>query len=162
MPILINLRKLEDDSLDLEGTVSIAELELENLDEVVHLDAPAAYRLTATRLEDAVLIEGSYTLPLTCDCVRCLKNFPVPLEVSDWTLHLPLSGEDKVTVVNESVDLTPYLREDILLAVPRHPLCEPGCPGLPQKVSGIGKQPSGSNQTLKKVSAWDELNKLKL
>ena len=162
MPLLLNLRELEEESLELQGTVPVAELDLGHLDEVIHLREPLTYDVTATLLEDAVLVEGSFSLPLHCDCVRCLKPFPSQFDIPDWTLHLPLTGEDQVSVVNDCVDLTPYLREDILLGIPQHPLCEQGCPGLPLKVSGIGKQPLGSDQTLQKVSAWDELNKLKL
>lgn len=162
MPITVNLRQLEDESLAFTGTIPTAELGLDELDEVIHLREPVSYQFTASLLEDALLIEGSWSLPLHCDCVRCLKPFTIPLQVPGWTLHLPLTGEDRVSVVSDSVDLTPYLREDILLAIPQHPLCEKGCPGLPTKVSGIGRQPPGSDQALKKVSAWDELNKLKL
>ncbi len=162
MPLLLNLRELEEESLELQGTVPATELDLGHLDEVIHLREPLTYDVTATLLEDAVLVEGSFSLPLHCDCVRCLKPFLTQFAIPDWILHLPLSGEDKVSVVNDCVDLTPYLREDILLGIPQHPLCEQGCPGLPLKVSGIGKQPLGSDQILQKVSAWDELNKLKL
>lgn len=159
---MLNLRELEEESLELQGTVPVAELDLGHLDEVIHLREPLTYDVIATLLEDALLVEGSFSLPLHCDCVRCLKTFTTPFDMPTWTLHLPLTGEDQVSVVNDCVDLTPYLREDILLGIPQHPLCEQGCPGLPLKVSGIGKQPLGSDQTLQKVSAWDELNKLKL
>ena len=47
--------------------------------------------------------------------------------IATWTLHLPLEGEDKVTVENDCVDLTPFVREDILLEFPQHPLCKPDC-----------------------------------
>jgi len=63
-------------------------------------------------------------------------------------------------VVNDSIDLTPYIREDIVLSFPQQPLCEPECKGLqsPFKdlaLGGLEKKESPS-------SAWTELNKLKL
>ena len=42
---------------------------------------------------------------------------------------MPLEGEEKANVINDLVDLTPYLREDIVLAFPQHPLCRPNAAG---------------------------------
>ena len=72
---------------------------------------------------------------------------------------MPLSGEDKVEVVNDSVDLTPHIREDILLAFPQHPLCKAGCKGLPGAGSVQGKK--GRKKADEPSSAWSELDKLK-
>ena len=73
---------------------------------------------------------------LACQCVRCLTSFRLPLELNGWTCHLPLQGEDRVKVLNDCVDLTPYVREDILLEIPQHPLCDPECRGLPKTWRG--------------------------
>ncbi len=35
-----------------------------------------------------------------------------------------------VPIKNDCVDLTPWVREDILLGFPQHPLCRPDCGGL--------------------------------
>ena len=54
-------------------------------------------------------------------------------------------GEDRVAVDNDCVDLTPYLREDILLEFPQHPLCKPECRGLKKTSTGKakpGRQPA--------------------
>jgi uncharacterized metal-binding protein YceD (DUF177 family) len=75
---------------------------------------------------------------------------------------LPLQGEDRVAVVNDCVDLTPYLREDILLEFPRHPLCNAECRGLPRTSVGKSRNTSGAGKTEVDSSAWTELNKLKL
>jgi len=107
------------------------------------------------------LVQGSLTLPLQCECVRCLKTFEYVLELPEWTVLLPLQGEEKVPVDNDCVDLTPYVREDILLEFPQHPLCETDCRGLPVKEGKAKKatKPGDSNQ---EPSAWSELDKLKL
>jgi uncharacterized metal-binding protein YceD (DUF177 family) len=54
--------------------------------------------------------------------------------------------------------LTPYLREDILLEMPQHPLCEAGCAGLPNRAEQ--NKTKGASPT-EGSSAWSELNKLK-
>ena len=79
------------------------------------------------------------------------------LALTGWAAHLPLAGEEQVPVENDCVDLTPVIREDILLDFPQHPLCKPDCAGLKSK-------------TVRKVKAveqpapdlWAKLDKLKL
>ena len=60
------------------------------------------------------------------------------------------------------VDLTPYVREDILLEFPRHPLCNPDCRGLPGISVGGSTNLRGAGKTEVGSPAWAELNKLKL
>ena len=82
-------------------------------------------------------------------------------EGTDGTVHhLPLVGEDAVPVTNDCVDLTPFLREDILLTLPQHPLCKPDCRGLSQFAAGGAS--GQTSQTNAGASAWAALNKLKL
>jgi len=109
-----------------------------------------------------LLIQGRLRLVLACQCVRCLKAFQRPLVFAQWTRHLPLEGEDRVSVVNDCVDLTPYIREDILLEFPQHPLCDPECRGLPKTWQGE-RTPAGNPDPARLAGspAWAELNKLK-
>jgi uncharacterized protein len=82
------------------------------------------------------------------------------VELPDFAAHLPLEGEDAVVVVDDCVDLTPYLREDILLTLPQHPLCKPDCRGLSQLAAGGAS--GQTTQTNAGASAWAALNQLKL
>jgi uncharacterized protein len=156
----INLRQLENDELQLSGELPVAALDLELHDEMLRVDEPLEYDLTVQRLDDALLVTGSLHLLLHCECVRCLKPFAHALDLPDWTLHLPLEGEDAVSLKNDSLDLTPFVREDILLEFPQHPLCKPDCGGLKKKRAVQPVKSGGINET--KPSAWAELNKLKL
>src|ERR1041384_890940 len=117
MPLLFNVRYLEkQQTLSLAGELSPAELEVESLDELVRTELPLRYDLEVQELDDSILVQGSLRLTLRCECARCLKPFTQELNLDDWACHLPLQGEEKVLISNDSVDLTPYLREDILLA----------------------------------------------
>jgi len=160
MPLVVNLRHLEDENIELKGTVPVEELDLGVRDEMIRLKEPLTYDLEAQKLEEALLLQGRLILPLHCQCVRCLKPFDRELEIGKWTLHLPLEGEDKIEPINDCVDLTPYLREDILLEFPQHPLCETDCRGLP-KMSGKPKKTGGASETRQESTAWSELDKLK-
>lgn len=158
MPITVNLRHLEEDDVHLEGELSAKELEIENLDDVVHAQAPLLYDLEVEQNGENLLVSGRVSLELDCECVRCLKPVRYPITLDPYNAFVPLEGEDAAPVVNDLVDLTPFIREDILLAFPPHPVCEAECESLPQ-TSG-SEQSSGA--ALGEISAWEELNKLKL
>jgi len=158
MSLKINLRHLEEEGVHLKGELPVAELDLGVNDELIHLERPLRYDLSVELLHDAVLATGSMVLPLECECSRCLKKFKTELKLSGWAAHLPLEGEDKVPVENDCVDLTPFVREDMLLDFPQHPLCKPDCAGLKTKNSApkaaAGEKPA--------AAAWAELDKLKI
>lgn len=160
MSLTINLRHLEIKDLHLNGEMSPEELEIESRDELIQPKSPLKYDLAVQSMESNLLVTGQLTMPLDCLCSRCLKPHQQIIAIPNWAVHIPLVGDEAVPVNNDTVDLTPILREDILLEFPQHPLCEAECSGLPQAdtdkpVQTTGDPPVGS-------SAWNELNKLKL
>jgi DUF177 domain-containing protein len=161
MSLLVNLRHLEKKSLFLRGELTVQELELENIDEVIHPSEPLQYDLEVQKVENAILVQGSLKMSLQCDCVRCLESFPYQLAHPHWMCHLPLEGEERVVVTSDCVDLTPYIREDILLEFPQRPLCKPECSGLIGLLHD-NVNPGGQHESEKTLSAWDVLDKLKL
>jgi uncharacterized metal-binding protein YceD (DUF177 family) len=160
MSLTVNLRHLENRNLVLRGELSLAELDLDVRDELIRVAQPVEYDLEIEKLDDSVLVQGEIRVTLECECVRCLKKFAQEIELNPWTLHLPLEGEEKVFVDNDCVDLTPFVREDILLEFPQHPLCQKDCAGLNKKSSGKAQKTGGKTET--KPSAWAKLDKLKL
>ena len=162
MPLIINLRHLEHKDLALKGELPAADLELDQADELIHAPNPLQYDLEAQRINHDLLVHGSLQITLKCECARCLKPFQHEINFESWAVHLPLEGEEKVEVVSDSVDLTPYIREDILLAFPQHPLCESECGGLKNLPVTGAKSSTTADETEETSSAWAELNKLKL
>jgi uncharacterized protein len=160
MPVNVNLRHLESSNVHIDGELPVEELDIDCRDEVITLNQPLGYDLEIQKLEGAILAQGSLNLTLDCQCVRCLKTFKLGLKLSPWTVHIPLEGEDAAQITNDCVDLTPYIREDILLEFPQHPLCDPECRGLSETISGKPERTSGVGKT-EGSPAWAELNKLK-
>ena len=159
MPLLINLRHLDRNDLKLVGELAVAELDIDIGDEMVQLKQPLKHKLEVQELDDSLLVRGTLVLPLDCECVRCLKPFVYKLEWKDWACLIPLTGEEAVPRDGDTVDLTPFLREDILLELPQHPLCKPDCGGLKKPV--VGKAKSSGAGDVKTSSTWAELEKLK-
>ncbi len=162
MPLLVNLRHLEAGPVRLAGDLPVADLDIDTRDEVIQIGPPLQHDFEVQKVEDGLLVQGLLTLTLQCQCVRCLKRFQYPVRLDPWTRHFPLQGEDRVVAVNDCVDLTPSVREDILLEFPQHPLCDPECRGLPNTSLGKVTNTGSASPTEAGSPAWAELNKLKL
>jgi uncharacterized protein len=161
MALWVNLRHLIRESKSLRGALTPAELELGVVDEMIRPGEALRYELEVQRLGQEILVQGEMWMVVDCECVRCLRPFRVEIALRPWACDLALEGEEAVTVVNDCVDLTPPIREAILLAFPQHPLCSPECRGLPEALPK-GKQASGARPDDQTSSAWAALNKLKL
>ena len=157
----LNLRHLATRDLTLTGEVPADELELNNLDDLIRVCEPVRYELEVQKLEDDLLVQGKIMVRLECQCVRCLKTFSKDVKLEPFVAQVILEGEDAVPVEGDFVDLTPQVREDIVLAFPQHPLCEPGCVGLRRPAAPATEAQAGqASQTTS--PAWAVLNDLKL
>ena len=101
MPLAVNLRHLETHNIRLEGRLPVEDLDIDPQDEVIQVCHPLEHDLEVQKLEEDLLVQGHLHLVLECQCVRCLKPFQYHLELDNWTCHLPLQGEDSVTVLND-------------------------------------------------------------
>lgn len=162
MPILVSIRQLARGEMQFKGQVPVPELDIDTLDEMLQVHEPLSYDLTVQLVGQEILIRGQLKLGLDCQCVRCLRPFRHEVLLSGPLLSLPLEGEEAVPIINECVDLTPFLREDILLSFPQHPVCGPDCPGVPPGAAKGKALTRGSAQAPKGSTPWAELNKLKL
>jgi uncharacterized metal-binding protein YceD (DUF177 family) len=152
MALKFNIRHIEDDDLHLVGELGSEELDLGDRDPLIQVRTPVTYDLVVQQTGPNILAQGKLEATLHCECARCLKQFEHKVLLPDWAAMIPLEGEEKVTVENDLVDLTPYIREDILLSFPQHPLCSGDCAGLPERPQKV---------PAKQSPAWSELNKIK-
>ena len=159
MSLLVNLQELEHRDVEVAGELTPEELDYGVNDETIAVTQTLKYSLNVQLLEDALLVRGQLHLDLDCRCVRCLVELSCPIDFQDWICHIPISGEEKAPINKGCVDLTPYIREDTLLAFPQHPLCRKDCPGLSPKDSN---QSEGASKDGDSSSPWDQLNQLKL
>jgi len=117
----VNVKRIPEEGEQLVGVEPPAILEIEDAD--VHFTRDVAYDLHAQIQSGALLVVGKLRTPVTLRCSRCVKNFDLPLQVSQFVFHQELAGED-------FVDLTQNIREDIILELPQRALCRPDCRGL--------------------------------
>lgn len=152
--LVLNVAALEEGKQPLE-----ADLSREFLDGVLrappatefHADGASRLRGTVTKLHPhEVLVEVRFTVPLSGQCKRCLA--PLHLEeqvdlVRTWVppkqSHAPAEhrGEDsegsfdpaladEEEYTGKEIDLSPAIREQVLLQIPSSPLCREDCKGL--------------------------------
>jgi DUF177 domain-containing protein len=149
----VHLRQIRADGLHLEGEEECPILDLAGDD--IRCTGPLRYALDLGISEGAMWATGSLAQPVELRCVRCLEPFPFEIEAKAFSIHLDLTGP-------ELIDLTPYLREDILLNLPAHPHCdrEGGrvCPAARRTETGAPTPEADG----KRQPDWSVLDKLKL
>ena len=106
MPLIVNLRHVEEHPVALKGELPVDELDMDTRDEMIRVARPLRYDIEIQKSGRGFWVRGSLQLTLECQCVRCLKPFTRKLELKPWTCHLPLEGEERVTVVDDCADLT--------------------------------------------------------
>jgi uncharacterized protein len=159
MSLKVNLRLLEKESIQLDGDILGSELAPDFHDELMRLSHPVEYELTVDRQSESLLVTGSLRTHVDCECSRCLKSFVLSLQVDEFSVLSPLEGEEALSVDGDFADLTPAVREDILLSLPTNPLCGPDCRGL--KPKGQSRELQVREQA-EPNSAWSALDNLKL
>ena len=87
-----------------------------------------------TRTGKGLLVQVKMHAQMMNECVRCLQDFTLPLDIEFTELYAfsADSSTDSELILPESgqIDLRPLVREEMLLAVPINPLCDPECKGL--------------------------------
>ena len=115
-----------DVDFDLPRVQVTEDLELENLTGTLHL----------SRNSRGILVQGELETTVISECSRCLSPaaYPVTFELeelftsppsAEWSAETPYSVEETGVL-----DLSPLLREEVILAVPMGVLCRPDCAGL--------------------------------
>ena len=147
----IHLNQIPHDGLHLEGEEDCPIPELET--EGNRCTGPLVYSLDLGISEGALWANGTLSLPVELRCVSCLEPFSYNIEVRSFAVHTELTGP-------ELIDLTPFMREDILLNLPPYPHCDREGNRVCKAAGTIASRP---DSVIKEAPpAWDELDKLKL
>ena len=87
-----------------------------------------------TRTGQGVLVQAQFEGLIGMNCVRCLTDFAQTLtaEVNELFTYPPdKAGDPQIMITEQAIlDLTPLLREVLLLDTPIQPTCKPDCRGL--------------------------------
>ena len=78
---------------------------------------PMRYTLDLGVSDGALWANGTIAQRVELSCVACLEKFEYEIKVPAFALHTELRGP-------ENVDITSFMREDILLNLPPYPHCD--------------------------------------
>lgn len=93
-------------------------------------------QVTLTRNRKGILASAALTASLSLSCSRCLEQFDHVLKFTFEEEFLPgiASARDEEEFFGISVDnlldLSEAIRQNIVLNLPMKPLCRPDCPGV--------------------------------
>lgn len=144
----IHLRQIPHGSAHFEGEEPCP------LEDVVHCLGPLHYDLEAGLSEGALWVNGTLAQKVELNCVVCLEEFPYEIKVPTFAVHLELHGP-------ETIDLTPFMREDLLLNLPAHPHCDRDS-GRTCAGAKLASGDAASEEEAKREHDWEALDKLKL
>jgi uncharacterized metal-binding protein YceD (DUF177 family) len=146
--VKIHLKQIPAEGLHLEGEENCPVPELER--EGIRCVGQLHYNIDIGISDGALWANGSLNQPVELSCVACLERFIHEIKVPAFALHTELHGP-------ETVDLTPFMREDILLNLPAHPHCDRDG----GRVCHAAYREMAARET-KRKSDWSALDKLKL
>jgi len=135
--MFININEIKNGD-KLEFSLLKDELDISELEET------ALCRFVLTKLKTRVRIKGDVSFKLNITCARCLevvtKQFnekvdcilerESPCIIKEEKIALTTTDTEKYYYAGDEVDITPLVRDTILLAIPIKPLCTPDCRGL--------------------------------
>lgn len=159
--MIVRFGELESDQPSLKGRVETDIFQLEN-DGVICSAGPINCDLSALASGDHLIVDGKLSISLQLRCVGCLEEFPYLHEMDEYHAEIELDGH------HDTLDLTDYLRDDILLDIPNYPRCTEGTqPGRicplegPFSFESPGEKPSSDTSAKQPgPNVWDALENL--
>lgn len=144
----VHLKQIPPGGLHLSGEEDCPIQDL--VSEEMRCAGPLHYDIDVGVADGGLWANGSLRQPVELRCVSCLQNFPYEIQVPTFAVHTDLHGP-------ETVDLTPLMREDLLLNLPAHPHCD-----RDGDRTCAAKQITTEEQEAKRKSDWSALDKLNL
>ncbi|HEU0208920.1 MAG TPA: hypothetical protein VFQ78_08055 [Candidatus Udaeobacter sp.] len=144
----VHLKQIPPHGLHFQGEEDCPIQELAS--EGICCAGPLHYDIDIGVGDGGLWANGALSQPVELRCVSCLQNFVYEIRVPSFALHMELNGP-------ETIDLTPYIREDLLLNLPAHPHCDRDA----NRVCSAKKIATKEKDARRKAD-WSELDKLKL
>jgi uncharacterized protein len=115
-----------DKHLHLESTTDELELQDPRLP-----SGPVSADIRLDVLTDGVVVTGTVTASWHGECRRCLAPVGGALVVDVQELYQTVVIDpDAFPILHDQLDLTPMVREALMLDAPAAPLCRPDCAGI--------------------------------
>ncbi|NMO96489.1 YceD family protein [Paenibacillus lemnae] len=137
--MLIQFRKLttSDQPLQFHQTVDVSQV-LKGRKDIIEAEPLLADLTARPSIDGSVHVSGRLQGNLVMQCSRCLNPAADHVDIPFHEVFQPVENlenvqdeNDDITYVQgESVDLTDYVKETLLLYLPLAPVCREDCSGL--------------------------------
>jgi uncharacterized protein len=161
----VDLRELARGPVETRGELKQDDPALVGLDVSLREPIVVSGRLQAIT-DDRFYWQGTATTVIQGECTRCLTPVSTPLSLQIGALFTQdaeaIDDPDSYAVAPEAteVDVTPAIREELMLAAPRYALCRDDCKGLcPQCGKDLNAGLCGCPPVVEAV--WQPLKALK-
>lgn len=121
--MIVEIAKIPEEGLDLEGVEPATILDLPEKDEIRGV-VPIGYRLHLQAVSGKLIVRGALTTEAEMTCSRCARRFVQG--VRENRFEAIAAYADRFS----TVDLTPEIRDAMILAFPVYPVCSAECRGL--------------------------------
>lgn len=120
------------DSVGARDEVRFSEVVPDLQIDLARVDEPLRFELTVEHIEDGILVRGPVTGRFVETCRRCLSETARELRFDVAEIYRPPSDvwEEGYVISEETVDLRPLIRDNVLPQLPLYPLCRDDCRGL--------------------------------
>jgi uncharacterized protein len=141
----------------------------------IEFSQPIRGQIRAINARRNILATGAATTAVRLQCARCLRDYDQPLDleleavipIAYLSTFLPnaadaeeiaddeneLSSEELAALFDgHALDVTELIRQAAVLQMPRKPLCQDDCPGLPEAQSYRG---SAEDARWEKLKSWE-------
>ncbi len=153
--MIIDVPRLNPSGEHFSGSDPADILDWTEADGLLQPDGPVEYSLEVRFAGRELLVRGRLSARFGGVCARCGGELHLDVLAPDFCVSIELPEEP------QQVDLTPDMRESILLALPSHPVCRSDCLGVcprcgrPRSEGACGCEAGVS-------SGWDALAALAL
>ena len=121
--MIVDITKLDSEGSEFRGEEPPEVFDLGDTEDTKPA-GPIRYDLRVSLAGDSIVANGVLKADVAFECVRCAEFFRVAVCDPEFSVVREIVDKD------EAIDLTPDIRESIILAFPTNPLCAPGCRGL--------------------------------
>ncbi len=114
-----------------------------------------------TRTAQGLLVQVQMEANTPVECARCLTEFSQHLQ-TDFT-ELYAFNANSITELglilpeNGKIDLSPIIRDEMLLAIPINPVCKPDCKGL-CPICGENLNEKSCEHSADNTNSWQDLS----
>jgi uncharacterized protein len=119
--LILYIKRIQDCSLPVEANIVPALLDMQS-EEMVFVDR-IVVRMRAQIVTKQILVQGTIDAVIQSDCARCLAQVTQKLHLSELLFVYEYTGQD-------SIDLSPEIRDELLLGLPLRLVCKETCKGL--------------------------------